>query len=103
MTLGELVPALPSWLTTALWDQFAALLPQRPTYHPDHPLGCHRRRVADRVIFDKLVQVLVFGCGYRKIADQPARRPPSVTGVTSGSPWASSPPWNCWSCRPMTA
>jgi len=69
VTLGELVPALPSWLTTPLWDQFAALLPDRGVYHPDHPLGCHRRRVADRVVFDKLVQVLVFGCGYRKIAD----------------------------------
>ncbi len=63
------MPALPSWLITPLWDQFAALLPERSTYHPDHPLGCHRRRVADRVVFDKLVQVLVFGCGYRKIAD----------------------------------
>lgn len=63
------MPALPSWLTTPLWDQFAALLPQRSTYHPDHPLGCHRRRVADRIVFDKLVQVLVFGCGYRKLAD----------------------------------
>jgi transposase len=26
--------------------------------------------VADRAIFDKLIQVLVFGCGYRKLADQ---------------------------------
>jgi transposase len=34
-----------------------------------HPLGCHRRRIPDRVVFDKLVQVLVFGCGYRRIAD----------------------------------
>jgi len=63
------VPALPSWLITPLWDQFAALLPDRGVYHPDHPLGCHRRRVADRVVFDKLIQVLVLGCGYRKIAD----------------------------------
>jgi transposase len=63
------VPALPSWLVTPLWDQFRALLPDRGAYHPDHPLGCHRRRVADRIVFDKLVQVLVFGCGYRKIAD----------------------------------
>jgi transposase len=67
--LGELVPALPSWLITPLWDQFRALLPDRGPYHPDHPLGCHRRRVDDRIVFDKLVQVLVFGCGYRKIAD----------------------------------
>jgi len=64
------VPALPSWLINHLWDQFCALLPDRGPYHPDHPLGCHRRRVADRIVFDKLVQVLVFGCGYRKIADQ---------------------------------
>jgi transposase len=63
------VPALPSWLITPLWDQFCALLPEQGTYHPNHPLGCHRRRIADRVIFDKLIQVLVFGCGYRKIAD----------------------------------
>jgi transposase len=63
------VPALPSWLITPLWDQFCALLPDRGPYHPDHPLGCHRPRVADRIVFDKLVQVLVFGCGYRKIAD----------------------------------
>ena len=64
------MPALPSWLITPLWDQFRALLPDRGAYHPDHPLGCHRQRVADRIIFDKLVQVLVFVCGYRKIADQ---------------------------------
>jgi transposase len=38
--------------------------------HPDaHPLGCHRPRIADRIIFDKPIQVLVFGCGYRRIAD----------------------------------
>ena len=62
------MPALPSWLITPLWDQFCAL-PEQGTYHPNHPLGCHRRRIADRVIFDELIQVLVFGCGYRKIAD----------------------------------
>lgn len=64
------MPALPSWLTEPLWDQFAALLPQRPVYTETHPLGCHRPRVKDRIVFDKLVQVLVFGCGYRKAADE---------------------------------
>jgi transposase len=63
------VPALPAWLTDALWDQFAALLPHRETYDPAHPLGCHRRRIADRIIFDKLLQVLRFGCSYQGIAD----------------------------------
>jgi transposase len=63
------VPALPSWLTEPLWDQFAALLPPRPTYDTAHPLGCHRRRIADRIVFDKLLQVLRFGCSYQGIAD----------------------------------
>src|SRR5215211_2976821 len=35
-----------------------------------HPLGCHRRRIPDRVVFEKLVQVLVFGCAYQRIADE---------------------------------
>lgn len=60
---------LPSWLAEPLWDQFAALLPNRPVFDPAHPLGCHRRRISDRVVFDKLLQVLRFGCSYQAIAD----------------------------------
>ncbi|QCX82499.1 hypothetical protein C9F11_44685 (plasmid) [Streptomyces sp. YIM 121038] len=63
------MPALPSWLTGPLWDQFRELLPVRGEFVADHPLGCHRRRIGDRIVFDKIVQVLVFGCGYRKVAD----------------------------------
>jgi transposase len=61
------VPALPSSVLEPLWVQVAALLPTR---HVHHPLGCHRPRIPDRIVFDKLIQVLVFGCGYRRIADQ---------------------------------
>jgi transposase len=63
------VPAIPSWLLEPLRDQFAALLPDRPVYHPSHPLGCHKPRIADRIIFEKLIQVLRFGCSYKSIAD----------------------------------
>ena len=63
------MPAIPSWLLEPLWDQFSALLPDRPVYDPSHPLGCHRPRVSDRLIFEKLVQVLRFGCSYAGIAD----------------------------------
>ena len=63
------MPALPSWLTEPLWYQFVALLPKRPQFHPDHPLGCHRRRLSDRIIFDKMLQLLRFGCSYEAIAD----------------------------------
>jgi transposase len=61
------VPALPPYLIEPIWQQFAALLPEREV---DHPLGCHRPRIPNRVIFEKLVQVLVFGCAYRRIADE---------------------------------
>jgi transposase len=63
---GGLVPALPSSVLEPLWVQVSALLPARQVHHP---LGCHRPRIPDRVVFDKLIQVLVFGCGYRWIAD----------------------------------
>ena len=63
------MPVIPSWLLEPLWDQFAALLPDRPVYAPSHPLGCHRLRIADRIIFEKLIQVLRFGCSYESIAD----------------------------------
>jgi transposase len=63
------VPAIPSWLPEPLWDQFAALLPGRPVYDPAHPLGCYRPRIAGRIIFEKLIQVLRFGCSYESIAD----------------------------------
>jgi hypothetical protein len=61
-----LVPALPSSILEPLWVQVAALLPTRQVHHP---LGCHRPRIPDRIVIDKLIQVLVFGCGYRRIAD----------------------------------
>lgn len=60
------MPAVPSWLIDPIWDQFAALI---PPIIDTHPLGCHNPRIPDRVVFEKLVQVLVFGVSYAKIAD----------------------------------
>jgi hypothetical protein len=61
------VPALPPYIIEPIFEQFAALLPEREV---DHPLGCHRPRIPDRVVFEKLVQILVFGCAYERIADE---------------------------------
>jgi transposase len=61
------VPAIPPYLIEPIWEQFSALLPERKT---DHPLGCHRHRIPERVVFEKLVHVLVFGCAYWRIADE---------------------------------
>jgi hypothetical protein len=75
---GGLVPALPSSILEPLGVQVAALLPDRQVHHP---LGCHRPRIPDRLVFDKLIQILVFGCGYRRIrrrhlfGDHPAPPP----------------------------
>jgi transposase len=66
VTIGGLVPALPSSVLEPIWVQVAALLPDRQVHHP---LGCHRPRIPDRLVFDKLIQILVVGCGYRRIAD----------------------------------
>jgi transposase len=60
------VPALPPYLLEPIWRQFEALLPE---HRADHPLGCHRPRIPDRIVFEKLVEVLVFGCAYERIAD----------------------------------
>jgi transposase len=59
------VPALPSCILDPLREQFLAELPE---HVDDHPLGCHRPRIADAVVFDKLVEALVFGAGYERIA-----------------------------------
>ena len=56
------MPAIPPYIIIEpIWDQFTALLPDREV---NHPLGCHRPRIPDRVVFGKLVEVPVFGCAY---------------------------------------
>ncbi|MEV7872452.1 IS5 family transposase [Streptomyces sp. NPDC088124] len=61
------MPVLPSCLLEPLWDQFAALLPE----HVDtHPLGCHNPRIPDRIVFERVIAVLVHGSGYERIADR---------------------------------
>jgi hypothetical protein len=62
------VPVLPVCLFEPLWDQFSALLPERPRFSPTHPLGCHRERIPDRVVFEHVIAALVHGSGYERIA-----------------------------------
>lgn len=61
------MPALPPYIIKPIWEQFSALLPQREV---EHPWGSHRPRIPERLVFEKLVQVLVFGCAYERIADE---------------------------------
>src|SRR3954463_235885 len=64
---GPLVPAVPSCILDPLREEFLALIPARVDRHP---LGCHRRRLADHIFLDKIVEALVFGCGYERLADR---------------------------------
>jgi len=67
MLPGGPVPVVPSCLLEPIWNQFSVLLPQQPIFHPNHPLGCHRRRIPDRVVFDHIVAALVHGSGYERL------------------------------------
>jgi|SRR5215207_8333618 len=62
-----LMPAISPYIIEPIWQQLSALLPRTQA---DHPLGCHRPRIPDRVVLEKLVQVLVFGCAYERISDE---------------------------------
>src|SRR5215469_75909 len=60
---------MPSCLLEPMWVEFCALLGgERPPFDPAHPLGCHRRRIGDRVVFEHVVAALVHGSGYERIA-----------------------------------
>jgi hypothetical protein len=61
------VPALEPYIIEPIFEQFLALLPDRVVHHP---LGRHKPRIPERVILEKLVQILVFGCAYRRIAEE---------------------------------
>lgn len=62
------MPLMPVCLMEPVWEAFAALLPDHPDVVPTHPLGCHRPRIPDRVVFDHVVAALVHGSGYERIA-----------------------------------
>ena len=62
------MPVLPVCLLEPIWAQFVVLLPDHPAVAPAHPLGCHRKRIPDRVVFDHVVAALVHGSGYERIA-----------------------------------
>lgn len=103
------MPAVPSSVLEPVWHRFRALLPERAVAHP---LGCYRPRTDDRVVFDRLVAVLVLGCSYEAVADGAcsartlrrrrdewidagvaeagAGRPSTTTTARSGSSWSTS-------------
>jgi transposase len=69
VTAGGLVPAIPSSLLEPIWVEFyAAIGEDPPEFDPTHPLGCHRRRIPSRIVFEHMIDALVHGSGYERIA-----------------------------------
>jgi transposase len=66
---------LPSSVLEPLWVQVSALLPARQVHHP---LGCHRPRIPDRIVFDKLIQRWSSAADIAASPTPPARRPPAA-------------------------
>lgn len=63
------MPTVPSCLLEPIWVEFAAVIGEDPPeFDPGHPLGCHRRRIPSRVVFEHLIDALVHGSGYERIA-----------------------------------
>ncbi|MGH4035271.1 IS5 family transposase [Actinomycetota bacterium Odt1-20B] len=58
---------VPVSIIAPIREEFLSLLPQR---RDEHPLGCHRPRIPDRVMFDRIVLALVSGMGYERVADE---------------------------------
>lgn len=85
-----LVPAGPCCVVEPWWDQLATLLHHRID---THPLGCHRPRIPDRLVVDKLVHALVYEVGYARVA-QCAGPPRSVTDATNALACVSDEPKN---------
>jgi len=54
--------ALEPRVVDALWAAFEPRIPQRGEV--SHPLGCHRRRISDRDVFEAVLFRLVTGCSW---------------------------------------
>jgi hypothetical protein len=74
------VPVIQSYFIEPIWEQFATLI-QRGK----HPLGCHKPRISDKGIFEKLVQVLESGCAYTGSPTSRVRTPRCAVGAMSRS------------------
>src|SRR5438270_4179819 len=94
------MPAISPYIIEPIWEQFRALLPERK---PDHPLGCHRPRIPDQVVFEKLLQILVFGCAYWRIADEACS---ATTLRRRRDEWIEAGVmdvlWRIWRAKPTT-
>lgn len=63
------MPLFPSCLMGPLVAEVVGLIGPRPVFDPSHPLGCHRRRIADELVIEKFVVKAVTGLGWERVED----------------------------------
>jgi hypothetical protein len=77
------VPTLQVSLLESVWAQFCVQSPDCPTVHPSHSLGCHRRRIPDRSVFEHVVAVWSTARAMSRSLPLAAPTAPSATGLTA--------------------
>ena len=77
------MPAVPPYIIEPIWQQFAALLPEREV---DHPLGCHRPRACPIAWSSRSSCKFLSSAGPTGgLPMSNVRQPHCVAGATSGS------------------
>lgn len=66
---------------------WAAIEPLLPLHPETHPLGCHRRRVPDRVSFEVMLVRLVTGCSWEDAEHLCGRRVSDTTARARRDEW----------------
>lgn len=61
------MPTLHSDFLEPLWVAFSGLL---PNHVDEHPYGGHRPRIDDRLIFERLLEIVINGLSYEKASNE---------------------------------
>jgi transposase len=80
--------ALQPEVIEAVWAAAEPVLPVRPV--DTHPLGCHRRRVSDRLCFEAMLYRLVTGCSWVDAEQLMGRRVSDTTLRARRDEWIAA-------------
>jgi transposase len=80
--------ALDPEVVDAIWAAVEALLPTAPV--DDHPLGCHRPRIPDRLCFEGILIRLVTGCAWVDVERLLANRVSDTTLRDRRDQWVAA-------------
>ena len=79
--------ALDPQVVDAVWKTIEPLIPRTPD---SHPLGCHRRRISDRLCFWGMLIRLVTGCSWVTVEEILERRVSDTTLRARRDAWMAA-------------